>query len=148
MAGLVDFRKDLPSVIGYLPKSYLFKPNKTANLMFKALMVNRGKYEFSGDRIIVHEKPDVKSLMKFELSNPIGSLLAITATPRYLNLDGQLHNLEILQRLTKHLYIKRLGSEEIEFISPYTGNKGKAKGKLYCIDAESLEDEPICLSTI
>lgn len=148
MAGLGDFRKDLPSVIGYLPKSYLFKPNKTANVMFKALMVNRGKYEFSDDRIIVHEKPDIKSLMKFELSNPIGSLLAITATPRYLNLDGQLHNLEILQRITKHLYIKRFGSEEKEFISPYTGNKGKAKGKLYCIDAESAEDEPICLSTI
>ncbi|MCP4990463.1 MAG: hypothetical protein GY928_31820 [Colwellia sp.] len=148
MAGLGDFRKDLPSVIGYLPKSYLFKPNKTANLMFKALMVNRGKYEFSGDRIIVHKKPDVKSLMKFELSNPIGSLLAITATPRYLNLDGQLYNLEVIQRLTKHLYHKRLGSEKGEFISPYTGKKGNVIDKLFCIDSESLEDEPICLSTI
>lgn len=148
MAGLGEFRKDLPSVLRYLPKSYLYKPNKTANLMFKALMVNRGKYEFSGDRIIVHKMPDVKSLMKFELSNPIGSLLAITATPRYLNLDGQLHNLEVIQRLTKHLYFKRLGSEKEEFISPYTGKKGIVEGKLYCIDAESSKEEPICLSTI
>jgi hypothetical protein len=149
MAGLGDFRKDLPTVIRYLPKSYLYKPNKTANLMFEALMINRGKYEFSGDRIIVHEKPDVKSIMKFDLSNPIGSLLAITATPRYLNLDEDLHKIEVLQRLTKYLFQNRLASEE-EFISPYTGikGKGKAKDRLYCIDAESSKDKPICLSTI
>jgi hypothetical protein len=146
MAGLGDFKNDLPTVIRYLPKSYLYKPNKTANLMFKALMINRGKYEFSGDRIIIHEKPDVKSIMKFELSNPIGSLLAITATPRYLNLDEDLHKLEVLQRLTKYLFQKRRGSKE-EFLSPYTGKKGKAKAKLYCVDAESPEDDPICLST-
>lgn len=147
MAGLGDFRKDLPTVIRYLPKSYLYKPNKTANLMFEALMINRGKYEFSGDRIIVHEKPDVKSIMKFDLSNPIGSLLAITATPRYLNLDKDLHELEVMQRLTKHLYLNRLGSEK-EFVSPYTGLKGKAKDRLYCIDAEFPKDKPIRISTI
>jgi len=148
IAGLGDFKKDLPIVIRYMPKSYLFKPNKTANLMYKALTVNRGKYKFSGDRIIVHEKADVKDVIKFQLTNPIGSLLAITATPRYLNLDGQLHGLEVLQRLTKHLYNKRLDNGEGQFISPYTGEKGIAKDKYYCIDSESPKDNPVCLSTI
>jgi hypothetical protein len=116
--------------------------------MYQGMTVKRGMYELVGDRIIVHDKPTVDDAIKFDLSNPIGSLLAITVTPKYLELDGALHNLEVFQRLTKYLYLKRHGSVEGDFISPYTGSQGKLKGKFYCIDAESKDDKEICLSNI
>lgn len=148
IAGLGSFRKNLPSVLKYLPKSFLYKPNRTANLMFKGMTVKRGKYELLSDRINVHDKPNVDDAIKFDLSNPIGSLLAITVTPKYLELDGALHNLEVFQRLTKHLYKQRLNSNEGVFLSPYTGKEGQFKGDIYCIDAQEKDDKPMCLSTI
>ena len=148
IAGLGDYKKNLPTVIRYLPKSVLYKPNRTANLMFKGMTVKRGKYELLDDRIIVHDKPNVDDAIKFDLSNPIGSLLAITVTPKYLELDGALHNLEIFQRLTKYLYSKRLNNVGGGFVSPYTGNEGEVVGHQYCIDLEKTKDKPMCLSTI
>lgn len=147
IAGLGNFKENLPSILKYLPKSFLYKPNRTANLMFKGMTVKRGKYELLGDRIFVHEKPNVDDAIKFELSNPIGSLLAMTVTPKYLELDGALHNLEIFQRMTKHFYQQRINNSNESFLSPYTGMKGLFKESFYCIDGYDKEDKPICLST-
>jgi hypothetical protein len=148
IAGLGSFRKNLPSILKYLPKSFLYKPNRTANLMFKGMTVKRGKYELLSDRINVHDKPNVDDAIKFDLSNPIGSLLAITVTPKYLELDGALHDLEVLQRLTKHLYQQRLNNGKELFLSPYTRKKGRFEGHSYCIDAQDKDDKPLCLSAI
>lgn len=148
IAGLGDYKENLPAILKHLPKSFLYKPNRTANLMFNGITVKRGKYELDGDKIIVHEKPNVDDAIKFELSNPIGSLLAITVTPKYLELDGALHDLEVLQRMTKHLYQQRLDNSNESFLSPYSGVKGRFKGSFYCIDVYDKGDKPICLSAM
>jgi len=148
IAGLGNYRENLPSILKYLPKSFLYKPNRTANLMFKGMTVKRGKYELLSDRINVHDKPNVDDAIKFDLSNPIGSLLAITVTPKYLELDGALHDLEVLQRMTKHLYQQRLNNGNESFLSPYTGMEGRIKESFYCVDAHDKDDKPICLSII
>ena len=49
---------------------------------------------------------------------------------------------------TKHLYKQRLNGNEDMFLSPYTDKEGVVKDQLYCIDADSLKDKPICLSTL
>jgi hypothetical protein len=115
--------------------------------MFKGMTVKRGMYELVGDRVIVHDKPNLDDTIKFELSNPIGSLLAITVTPKYLELDGALHNLEVFQRMTKHFYQQRLNNSNESFLSPYTGMKGLFNESFYCIDGYDKDDKPICLST-
>lgn len=148
IAGLGSFRKDLPSILRYLPKSFLYKPNRTANLMFKGMTVKRGMYEWVGEEIIVHDKPEFDDAIQFDLSNPIGSFLAIAVTPRYLELDGALHNLEVFQRLTKHIYNQRLHNGSEKFLSPYTGKEGVFKDSIYCIDGKPKDDKPICLSVI
>jgi hypothetical protein len=148
IAGLGNYRENLPSILKYLPKSFLYKPNRTANLMYQGMTVKRGMYELIGDRIIVHDKPTVDDAIKFDLSNPIGSLLAITVTPKYLELDGALHNLEVFQRLTKHLYQQRLNNGNELFLNPYTHKEGRFEGNRYCIDAQKKDDKPLCLSAI
>ncbi len=148
IAGLGRFRENLPSILKYLPKSFLYKPNRTANLMFKGMTVKRGKYELLSDRINVHDEPNVDDAIKFDLSNPIGSLLAITVTPKYLELDGALHNLEVFQRLTKHLYKQRSNNGNDLFLSPYTRKEGRFERNRYCIDAQEKDDKPLCLSVI
>ena len=148
IAGLGNYRENLPSILKYLPKSFLYKPNRTANLMFIGMTVKRGKYELLGDKIIIHDKPNVDDAIKFDLSNPIGSLLAITVTPKYLELDGALHDLEVLQRLTKHIYQQRLNNGNELFLSPYNRKEGRFEGNRYCIDAQEKDDKPLCLSAI
>lgn len=148
IAVLGNFRKDLPSILNYLPKSFLYKPNRTANTMFKGMTVKRGMYEWVGEEIIVHDKPELDDAIQFDLSNPIGSFLAIAVTPRFLELDGALHNLEVFQRLTKHIYSQRLLNGDDRFLSPYTGKEGVVKANFYCIDGQSKDDKPICLSVI
>jgi len=148
IAGLGNYRENLPSILKYLPKSFLYKPNRTANLMYQGMTVKKGMYELLGDRILVHDKQNVDDTIKFDLSNPIGSLLAITVTPKYLELDGALHNLEIFQRMTKHLYQQKFNNGNESFLSPYTGMEGRIKGSFYCVDVHDKDDKPICLSTI
>ena len=145
-AGLVDVKTSLSDIINYLPKSFIYKPNRTINMIFEATTLNHGRYKFKGDYIVVREVQEVNKVIQFELFNPLGSLLAIATTPKFIHLDGQLHNLEILQRLTKYLYFKRLNNNNMDFFSPYTAEKGKVIGKFYCIEAELTEDEPLCLS--
>jgi hypothetical protein len=148
IAGLGNFRKDLPSILKYLPKSFLYKPNRTANLMFKGLTVKRGQYELLSDRIIIHKKPNINDAIKFDLSNAIGSILALTVTPKFVDLDGAMYDLEVLQRLTKHLYEQRVNNSDVNFLSPYTGIEGAVNGKFYCIDSNPKNEKPLCLSVI
>ncbi len=147
-AGSGRLRKNISNILKYFPKSLLFKHNRTVNIMFKGLTLKKGRYELIGDRIIAHKKPNVDDVIKFDLSNPIGSFLVLVLTPKYADFDVNLYNLEVLQRLTKHLYNKRFKYDEGEFISPYTGEVGQFKGNLYCIDAQDKDDKPLCLSTI
>ena len=148
IAGVGGFKKELFSILEYLPSRSLYKPNRTVNLMFKSMTDYREQYELLGDRIIVHEKLNLDDEIKFDLSNPLGSILAVAESPKYLDLDVSLYDLEIFQRLTKHLYLQRLKSDKALFISPYTGKEGRFNGNRYCIDAHSKDDKPVCLSTI
>jgi len=145
-----DYKEDLPSVIKYIPLSLMFKKNRTMNMLYAEITRNFDKLEFIGDEIKVIKGKQLADVVYFDYKNAIGSLLLMTALPNFIELETQVYNIEIKQRMLKHLFEQKLIKGDADnqgvYKSPYTGKKAHIIGNNYCITVDDNSKNDICIS--
>jgi len=142
-----DLSNELPTFIKYLPLRLLYKRNRSINMLFDAMTVNMGKTEIVGKRIVTQDKGNNKDMLAFDYRNAIGSLLIMASTPKFLDLEDALYNLEVKQRMIKHLFfVQKTGSEHSTFKSPYTGIVATLEDEIFCTAPLESEDNNICIT--
>ena len=147
---LENFKRYFPSVIKYIPLSLIYKKNSSMNMSYAATTANMGKIKRVGDKIIHQEEVDTLTLLHFDYTNALGSLFVKTITPKMLNLEKQIYNIEIKQRMLKHLFEQKLNKSGISgqtpYKSPYTGQGAHVIGNNYCVTVDGDIENDICIS--
>jgi len=145
-----DYKRDLPSVIKYIPLSLMFKKNRSMNMLYEATIRYFDRLEFVGDKIKVTEGKELKDVVYFDYRNALGSLLLMTALPKFIELENQVYNIEIKQRMLKHLFELKMKNHGINnqrlYKSPYTGQTAHVIGNNFCIVVDDDSKNDICIS--
>ena len=145
-----DYKRDLPSVIKYIPLSLMFKKNRSMNMLYEATIRYFDRLEFVGDKIKVTEGKELKNVVYFDYRNALGSLLLMTALPKFIELENQVYNIEIKQRMLKHLFELKMKNHGINnqrlYKSPYTGQAAHVIGNNFCIVVDDDSKNDICIS--
>jgi hypothetical protein len=142
---------DIPTYLNALPFLWLYKPNRTNNLLFDSLHEGVNVYQWRDNRIVQVKpnrlKPDDIPL---QWTNIVGSMLVKTTVPRFLDLESSALELYFQHQFYQSIYLRRVNEEsitldELDTVSPYSGNRAFRQGKKVCVDGEPESAEPICL---
>ncbi len=146
-----DYKGDLPSVIKYIPLSLMFKKNRSMNMLYAATTRYFDKLEFIGDEIKVIKGKKLTDVVYFDYKNAIGSLLLTTALPNFIELENQIYNIEIKQRMLKHLFELKINKSATflnsPYKSPYTGQEAHIIDNKYCINVDANNENDVCISS-
>ncbi len=144
------------SWFSYLPSVLIYKPNRTLNQLFFETTVNMGKMRFVGDFIVSEETEGKRKKPTVDYTNFVGSALYITAAPRFTNFGSGLFDLEVKQRMIKHLFANstlgtpsRAIDETVMFKSPYTAEVAVIDDHQFCVasnPANNAEIKRICIT--
>ena len=145
-----DYKRDLPSVIKYIPLSLMFKKNRSMNMLYEATTRYFERLEFAGDEIKVIKGKEIGDVVYFDYRNALGSLLLMTSIPKFIELENQVYNIEIKQRMLKHLFELKMKNHGINnqrlYKSPYTGQTAHVIGNNFCIVVDDDSKNDICIS--
>jgi len=145
-----DYKRELPSVIKYIPLSLMFKKNRSMNMLYEATTRYFERLEFEGDKIKVINGKEIEDVVYFDYKNALGSLLLMTSVPKFIELENQVYNIEIKQRMLKHLFELRMqnsdSNSQSSYKSPYTGQKAHVIDNNYCIAVDDDSENDICIS--
>jgi hypothetical protein len=145
-----DYRRDLPSIVKYIPLSLMFKKNRSMNMLYEATTRYFDRLEFVGEKIKVTEGKELKDVVYFDYRNALGSLLLMTALPKFIELENQVYNIEIKQRMLKHLFELKIQNSDTNnqrsYKSPYTGQTAHVIGNNFCIVVDDDSKNDICIS--
>ena len=130
--------------------SLAYKPNMTTNLLYEAYLDSFDSYTWSDGMIVSQRvKPSKRELPEIQYTNYVGSLLARTAIPRYLDVED--HFLEVYFRsiVLKHSFEFRQSGiakvlTEVTLSSPYSGKQAYFKNGMLCMDNDTESQEPLC----
>ncbi|GAC04075.1 hypothetical protein [Paraglaciecola chathamensis] len=130
----------------------LYKPNKTLNLFYKYMSNGYDTVHYEQGLLKERDiKLTGKDILGFQLNNYIGSMHVSISAPRYLNIEVDLHELNIKQNLFRKIYKLRLvgkSSEEIGLNllkSPYTGNEAFLVGNQLCLEGKEGSKQDMCV---
>jgi hypothetical protein len=145
-----DYRRDLPTVIKYIPLSLMFKKNRSLNMLYDETTRYFNRLEFVGEKIKIIKGNERENVVYFDYKNALGSFLLMTALPRFIELENQVYNIEIKQRMLKHLFeLKIIKSDTYKYTtykSPYTGKEAHVIDNHYCITVDDDNENDICIS--
>jgi hypothetical protein len=130
----------------------MYKPNKTLNLFYKYMSIGYNTVQYEQGLLKERDIKLVgKDILGFQLNNSIGSMLVSVAAPRYLNIEINLHELNVAQHLFRTIYESRIAGKSPEKIeigllkSPHTGNVAFIVDNRLCLDGEVGDRENICV---
>ena len=122
-----------------LMQRVLFKPNQTLNDFHDVLLSQTNKYQWQGDAILhMPQKSLPERGVMAKLKNFKGDLLVDTMSPRFLDIEDTLLELEFQQRvLVAQINFRITQGENAEIrqiVSPYTGKVGTKTEAQICFD--------------
>jgi len=145
-----DYKRDLPIIIKYIPLNLMFKKNRSMNMLYDATTRYFERLEFVGDEIKVIKGKELGDVVYFDYRNALGSLLLMASVPKFIELENQVYDIEIKQRMLKHLFKLKDDSRGVEYQtsykSPYTGQEAYVVDNNYCITVDKDNENDICIS--
>jgi hypothetical protein len=74
----------------------------------------------------------------------------MASVPKFIELENQVYDIEIKQRMLKHLFKLKDDSRGVEYQtsykSPYTGQEAHVLDNNYCITVDKDNENDICIS--
>jgi hypothetical protein len=146
-----DYKRDLPYIIKYIPLSLMFKKNRSMNMLYEATTRYFDRLEFVGEKIKMMKGNELEDVIYFDYKNALGSILLMTALPKFIELENQIYNIEIKQRMLKHLFELKINKSDTfinsSYKSPYTGQEAHIIDNKYCINVDALNENDVCISS-
>ncbi len=145
-----DYIGDLPGIIKYIPLRLMFKKKRTINMLYDVMTRYFDQFEFVGDEIKIVKDKAIEDVVYFDYRNALGSLILMASVPKYIRLESQTYEIEIKQRMLKHLFkmksINRGEGYQTAYKSPYTRAEAHIVDNHYCITVDGDNTNDICIS--
>ena len=130
----------------------MYKPNKTLNMYYRYMKNGFNSVYYENNLIKEREiKQSGQEILTTQINNYIGSKLVYIASPRYLNIESDLHEINVEQELIHTIYGARnydaQSVNEIlkELQSPFTGKRAFLEGNQLCLEAAEGSKSSLCV---